>query len=123
MKLYKATVEHTFVIADYDDSCCESIEKDMSNILLIHQNDLIREGFTNCVVEAITDTGGLPDGWCTGALPYTKYHSKIMPEDLVNITVGQVLKVDKKIEKPKVDLETFLLEKLAAALKEYNGTH
>ena len=123
MKLYKATVEHTFVIADYNDSSCKSIEKDMSNILLIHQNDLIREGYTNCVVEAITDTGGLPDGWWTGALPYTKYHSNLMPADLLNVTVGQILEADKKAEKPKTDLETFLLEKLAAALKEYNGTH
>jgi uncharacterized protein YbdZ (MbtH family) len=80
-KLFKATVEHTFVFVAGDVKEADISVKD---IMLTHGWDIVKEGLSHQNVEPVNDEGDLPAGWEVKCLPWSKYTYVNMPEELVN---------------------------------------
>jgi len=87
-KLFKATVEYTFVFAAKDSKDAEASVKD---IMGTHGGEIIMDGFEHHHIDPINDEGDLPAGWAPRCLPWTKYTYLNMPEELVNKTIKDLL--------------------------------
>lgn len=88
-KIYKLTVEYQFVVAaeSIDDA-----EKNAATTMLVHANELLADTYVhNVVAEEIRDGGDLPSGWYPQCLPFTKYTSYSIPEEIGDKTIQQLL--------------------------------
>jgi hypothetical protein len=90
-KLYKMTVEKTFVVAAPAEQSLKEVESSANNIMLIHYDSMTNEEPTHIVAEEIKTVGDLPDKWELECLPYTNYRYVNMPEEIVNKTIKQFL--------------------------------
>jgi hypothetical protein len=90
-KLYKITVEKTFVIAAPAEDTIETVEGCVCNIMRLHSDDMRSEAPTHILAEEIHSTRDLPDDWVPGCLPYTNFGPAKMPAELVNKTIKEYL--------------------------------
>jgi hypothetical protein len=91
-KLFKITMEHTFVVVDDNDATVDSVEKSLSDILRLHAYDIIQEPVINVLAEPIQTKDDLPDGWVgAGILPYSRF-SHTQRTDLVNLSINEIFK-------------------------------
>lgn len=90
-KLYKVTVEKQIVVAAEAELSRAEVELSIPNLMVIHDTSLIQEPNSFVLAEEINDTGDLPEGWTTNALPYFNSRSVTMPTDIVNKTIQQFL--------------------------------
>lgn len=88
-KLYKLTVEYQFVVVA---KSAGEAERTASEIMTTHAGELLSpENMTQALAESISDVGELPEGWLTSSLPYSKYSSYNIPEELEDKTVEEIL--------------------------------
>jgi hypothetical protein len=88
-KLYKLTVEYQIVVAA---ESVKDAEKSASEIMITHANDiLLTENVGYVLAEPISDAGDLPKSWTTNCLPYTKYSSYTIPQELEDKTIEELL--------------------------------
>jgi hypothetical protein len=67
-------------------------EKSASEIMITHANDiLLTENVGYVLAEPISDAGDLPKSWTTNCLPYTKYSSYTIPQELEDKTIEELL--------------------------------
>jgi hypothetical protein len=96
MKLFKITMEHTFVVVDLDDATVLSVEKSLRDILRLHGSDILEEPATNALAEPVNTKDDLPEGWDgNGILPYSRFSAAYNP-NFVNLSINQILKRNAK---------------------------
>ena len=88
-KLYKLTVEYQIVVAA---ESLKDAEQNAHATMVTHTDSILATENMSCVVaEEISDSGGLPDGWTVECLPYTKYSSYMIPDELEDKTIKELL--------------------------------
>jgi hypothetical protein len=90
-KLYKITVEKTFVIAAPAGDTLDAVENSVPDIMREHSSDMRSEAPTNILAEEIKSARDLPDEWDPVCLPYTNHSPAKMPAELVNKTIKEYL--------------------------------